>query len=55
MLHEKSKNIIKCHYFNNNVHCPYELVGCMFSHTISKICKDKKECKRNYVNSDILK
>ena len=28
-----------CHYFNNNLACPFEEIGCMFAHEVSEICK----------------
>ena len=34
-----------CHYFNNNKKCPYESLGCMFSHQFSGLCKYEKLCK----------
>jgi hypothetical protein len=34
-----------CHYFNNNKKCPYESIGCMFSHQFSGLCKYEKFCK----------
>ena len=34
-----------CHYFNNNKKCPYESIGCMFSHQFSGLCKYEKLCK----------
>ena len=39
-------SVIKgCHYFNNYKTCPYESIGCMFSHQLSGMCKYKKLCK----------
>ena len=31
-------NIKFCHYFNNGKICPFEKLGCMFSHQDSEIC-----------------
>ena len=28
-----------CHYFNNNLPCPYEHIGCMFQHKSAGKCK----------------
>ena len=36
-----------CHYFNNNLACPFEEIGCMFAHEVSEICKFGQECKNN--------
>ena len=33
-----------CHYFNNNVQCPYEENGCMFVHSESPPCKFQDSC-----------
>ena len=32
----ESENVKKCHYFNNNKDCPFDKIGCMFSHTLSE-------------------
>ena len=34
-----------CHYFNNGKACPYEIVGCMFTHEKSLPCKFGERCK----------
>ena len=34
----------RCHYFNNNIACPFEDLGCMFSHELSGACKFDKKC-----------
>ena len=34
-----------CHYFNNGKNCPFEDIGCKFSHTRTRICKADKNCK----------
>ena len=34
----------KCHYFNNNLTCPFEEMGCMFAHEASAICKFDRSC-----------
>ena len=39
------ENVKYCHYFNNSKHCPFEEVGCMFKHEISKNCRFQKHCK----------
>ena len=36
-----------CHYFNNDKECPYENIGCMFSHQLAGICKYAKSCKNS--------
>ena len=35
-----------CHYFNNNVECPYAKVGCKFLHKEAAQCKYNKLCSR---------
>ena len=30
-----NKNIRKCHYYNNQKCCPFEVIGCMFDHSLS--------------------
>ena len=40
-----SAEIKGCHYFNNAKKCPYENIGCMFSHHLSGLCKYDKFCK----------
>ena len=40
-----SAEIKGCHYFNNDKKCPYENIGCMFSHQLSGLCKYDKVCK----------
>ena len=37
----------KCHYFNNNLECPFEELGCMFEHAVSEMCKFDKKCTNN--------
>ena len=34
-----------CHYFNNEKHCPYENIGCMFLHQDSENCYFGIRCK----------
>ena len=34
-----------CHYFNNGKSCPYEEIGCMFKHEVSKSCVFGQKCK----------
>ena len=34
----------KCHYFNNEKVCPFEEIGCMFDHTLSKMCSYGQGC-----------
>ena len=33
-----------CHYFNNDVICPYEENGCMFAHKVSPVCRFNAKC-----------
>ena len=40
-------SIPKCHYFNNNLTCPIEEMGCMFAHKMSDMCKFDKTCTGN--------
>ena len=41
-----NKTIRKCHYFNNQKCCPYEVIGCMFEHRISGKCKYGEKCNK---------
>ena len=43
-MHTESR-IRACHYYNNNKHCPFEDLGCMFAHKLSEIFKYGKHCK----------
>ena len=43
-IHESSE-IKGCHYFNNEKTCPYENLGCMFSHRMSGQCQYGKLCR----------
>ena len=36
-----------CHYFNNNLPCPYENIGCKFKHEVSPQCKFESLCNSN--------
>ena len=40
--HEKSLKY--CHYFNNDLICPYEDNGCMFAHRVSPACRYNVKC-----------
>ena len=42
-----NKWLQKCHYFNNNVTCPFEEMGCMFAHEKSDMCKFDETCTKN--------
>ena len=46
LKHEKNHATVlkKCHYFNNNSACPFEDLGCMFSHELSGACKFDRKC-----------
>ena len=44
--HDKT-SIQKCHYFNNNLTCPFEEMGCMFVHEVSDMCKFDQKCTKN--------
>ena len=35
----------KCHYFNNNLTCPFEEMGCMFSHEDAVLCQYDEKCR----------
>ena len=41
----KVENARNCHFFNNNKHCPFEELGCMFQHLNSPQCYFKKSCR----------
>ena len=36
-----------CHYFNNQVKCPFEENGCMFTHSASPQCIFKESCQNS--------
>ena len=38
-------NVTFCHYFNNHKPCPYDEIGCMYSHEQSEACRFQKLCK----------
>lgn len=40
------KNVLHCHYFNNNKNCPFEEHGCKFLHAVSKNCQFGRTCRR---------
>ena len=45
--HQKNhtnKSLRKCHYFNNNLTCPFAEMGCIFAHEPSKMCKYDAKC-----------
>ena len=42
---ESKDNIRKCHFFNNQKQCPFELIGCKFRHEESVKCIFKDQCK----------
>ena len=44
-LHTQT-NVQPCHYFNNNVKCPFEEFGCKFLHIASKNCQFCQKRKR---------
>ena len=39
-------NAQPCHYFNNNVKCPFDEFGCKFLHIASKNCQFGEKCRR---------
>ena len=44
LMHKKNhdnKWVKKCYYFNNNLVCPFEEMGCMFLHKNLVICPNK--------------
>ena len=50
MMHTKGHTLSSqrnCHYFNNGKLCPFEDLGCKFSHTLSMMCKFDKKCSKN--------
>ena len=48
MKNHSNKWVKKCHYFNNNLVCPFEEMGCMFLHEDSVICKFGEKCSINF-------
>ena len=50
MKHKKNRDklsVQKVHYFNNNLTCPFEEMGCMFVHEVSDMCKFDQKCTKN--------
>ena len=41
-----NQNIRKCHYFNNQKCCPFEVIGCMFAHSLAGKCKYGEKCSK---------
>ena len=59
---EGHENMLRCHYFNNALTCPFEENGCMFLHKMSplyrfaakcanKLCKFKHSNKSDNINT----
>ena len=46
-----NKNIRKCHYFNNQKCCPFEVIGCMFEKYGEKC--NKKLCSFQYKKNEV--
>ena len=42
---QNAQNVRKCHFFNNNKHCPYEEIGCMYQHQESPQCIFQERCR----------
>ena len=54
-----NQNIRKCHYFNNQKCCPFEITGCMFVHSLSGKCSHgekftTKLCSFQHPKNDVL-
>ena len=50
LMHKKNhdnKWVKKCYYFNNNLVCPFEEMGCMFLHKNSVMCRFGEKCTKN--------
>ena len=45
--HISTEKIRNCHYFNSGKPCPYEVLGCKFTHEYSAICKFGDKCVRH--------
>ena len=45
-MHSEDHRSHFCHFYNNNIECPFNQVGCMFQHTKSGPCP-RKNCTRN--------
>ena len=46
----------RCHYFNNDKECPFEKIGCKFSHEVAPECKfgflcEKTKCQYRHSTS----
>ena len=44
--HQKVKKR-RCHYYNNQLECPFEMIGCKFDHRLSTECKFGSKCQTN--------
>ena len=36
----------KCHYYNNDLVCPFQEMGCMFIHEDSPLCRFDGKCSK---------
>ena len=47
--HKEGHNIRrkKCHYYNNQKPCPFEIVGCKFKHEDAKLCHHGENCTQH--------
>ena len=44
-MHESGRKIRKCHFYNNDKHCPFSQIGCKFLHEESAKCRYNSQCK----------
>ena len=50
LKHQNNHNdatLRKCHYFNNDLTCPFDEMGCMFSHEVADMCRFAEKCTTN--------
>ena len=45
-MHKSKRRQRTCHYYNNGKICPFEKVGCMFSHEEARKCLNFNGCSR---------
>ena len=57
MKNHSNKVTKKCHYYNNNLMCPFEEMGCMFIHEESSLCRFDGKCTKrlcSYKHRDVI-
>ena len=46
-VHEENVKQRRCHYFNSQMECPFQLFGCKFRHEVSEACRYGTRCQRH--------